>query len=57
MTFRAVLVGCGAMSKGWLSALDGDLLQGRVDMTWSPTASSSGWAGKPSSMPIISAQI
>jgi predicted dehydrogenase len=32
MTFRAVLVGCGAMSKGWLSALDGELLKGKVDI-------------------------
>ncbi|MDB5587300.1 MAG: oxidoreductase [Devosia sp.] len=31
MTFTAVLAGCGAMSKGWLSALaDHDLLKGRV---------------------------
>jgi len=31
MTFRAVLVGCGAMSRGWLSALAGsELLKGRV---------------------------
>jgi predicted dehydrogenase len=31
LTFTAVLAGCGAMSKGWLSALaDHDLLKGRV---------------------------
>jgi predicted dehydrogenase len=33
MTFRAVLVGCGGMSKGWLSALAGsDLLKDRVEV-------------------------
>lgn len=33
MTFRAVLVGCGAMSKGWLSAVVGsELLKGRVEV-------------------------
>lgn len=33
MTFKAVLAGCGAMSKGWLSALTEDpLLKGRVDI-------------------------
>lgn len=33
MPFRAVLVGCGAMSKGWLSALqEHPLLRGRVEI-------------------------
>lgn len=33
MSFKAVLAGCGAMSKGWLSALTEDpLLKGRVEI-------------------------
>ncbi|WEJ57241.1 Gfo/Idh/MocA family oxidoreductase [Devosia sp. FJ2-5-3] len=33
MVFRAVLAGCGAMSKGWLTALrEHDLLKGRVEI-------------------------
>src|SRR5688572_31052435 len=32
MTFRAVLVGCGAMSKGWLEAVTSPTLKGRVEV-------------------------
>ncbi|WEJ32021.1 Gfo/Idh/MocA family oxidoreductase [Devosia sp. SD17-2] len=33
MVFRAVLAGCGAMSKGWLTAIhEHDLLRGRVEI-------------------------